>query len=121
MNKRLKYEKYNNSDYIITIDLHNGFSVVALSTYDSEFDIYISTLFLKDNTVDTWKLIEGAEKLEFNATSKTINSAILKFVASELENGFFDYYIDRYNYEMKCFDLGDEILESERLSDANVS
>ena len=113
--QRLKYEKYRNSNEIITIDLHNGYTVIAIST--SENGSYITTLFLKDNTIDTWKLIEKAENLEFHANQNTIDSAILKKVSSFLEEGFFDYYIQRYEYEMKCFDIGDEIKQKERLGD----
>ena len=113
--QRLKYEKYKNSNEIITIDLYNGYTVIAIST--GENGSYITTLFLKDNTIDTWKLIEKAENLEFHANQNTIDSAILKKVSSFLEEGFFDYYIQRYEYEMKCFDIGDEIKQKERLGD----
>ena len=111
----LKYEKYRNSNEIITVDLHNGYTVIAISTREN--GSYITTLFLKENTIDTWKLIENAENLEFHANQNTIDSAILKKVSSFLEEGFFDYYIQRYEYEMKCFDIGDEIKQKERLGD----
>ena len=111
----LKYEKYRNSNEIITIDLRNGYTVIAISTREN--GSYITTLFLKENTIDTWKLIENAENLEFHANQNTINSAILKKVSSFLEEGLFDYYIERYEYEMKCFDIGDEIKQKERLGD----
>ena len=113
--QRLKYEKYRNSNEIITIDLHNGYTVIAIST--GENGSYITTLFLKDNTIDTWKLIEKAENLEFHANQNTIDSAILKKVSSFLEEGFFDYYIERCEYESKCFDIGNEIAEKESLGD----
>ena len=112
--QRLKYEKYRNSNEIITIDLYNGYTVIAIST--GENGSYITTLFLKDNTIDTWKLIEKAENLEFHANQNTINSAILKKVSECLKEGFFDYYIDRYEYESKCFDVGNDLAESERLN-----
>ena len=113
MNKKLKYEKFRNSDNIITIDLHNGYTVIAISTWDIEKKCYIVTLLLKDNTIDTWKLIEDAELLEFYTTNKTINSAILKHVATLLEENFFDYYINRYEYEMSCFNIGNKLVMNE--------
>lgn len=112
--QRLKYEKYRNSNEIITIDLHNGYTVIAISTHEN--GSYITTLFLKENTIDTWKLIENAENLEFHANQNTINSAILKQVSTFLQDGFFDYYIQRYEYETKCFDVGNDLAESERLN-----
>ena len=118
--QRLKYEKFNNSNEVITINLHNGYSVIAVTGFNIENEVYTTTLFLKENTIDTWKLIENAENLEFHANHNAINSAILKKVFEFLKEGFFDYYIERYEYELKCFDIGNEIAEKERLI-VNVS
>ena len=115
--QKLKYEKINNSNEVITIDLHNGYTVIAITGFDAENKVYITTLFLKDNTIDTWKLIEKADKLVFHANNNTINSAILKQVSTFLDEGFFDYYIQRYKYEMNCFDVGNNLAEKERLGD----
>ena len=97
--QKLKYEKFNNSNEVITIDLHNGYTVIAITGFNAENRVYTTTLFLKDNT-----------------NQNTINSAILKQVSTFLEEGFFDYYIQRYEYEMKCFDIGNDLEESERLN-----
>ena len=98
--QRLKYEKFKNSNEIIAIDLHNGYTVIAVSTWNNETRLYTTTLFLKNNTIDRWELIEKAENLEFHANQNTINSAVLKQVSTFLEEGFFDYYIQRsYCYE----------------------
>ena len=114
--QRLKYEKFNNSNEVIMIDLHNGYTVIAITGFNTENKVYTTTLFLKENTIDTWKLIENAENLEFHANQNTINSAILKQVSTFLEEGFFDYYIQRYKYESNCFDIGNDLVESERLN-----
>ena len=113
--QRLKYEKFNNSNDVIMIDLHNGYTVIAITGFNTENRVYTTTLFLKENTIDTWKLIENAENLEFHANHNAINSAILKQVSTFLQEGFFDYYIQRYEYEMKCFDKGNNIYEKERI------
>ena len=115
--QRLKYEKFNSSNDVIAIDLHNGYTVIAVTGFNTENKVYTTTLFLKENTIDTWKLVENAEILEFHANQNTINSAILKKVSEFLKEGFFDYYIERYEHELKCFDIGNEIAEKERLGD----
>ena len=115
--QRLKYEKFNNLNDVIMIDLHNEYTVIAVTGFDVETKTYITTLFLKENTIDTWKLIENAKNLEFHANHNTVNSAILKQVSTFLQEGFFNYYIQRYEYEMKCFDKGNSIYEKERLGD----
>ena len=118
--QRLKYEKFNNSNDVIIIDLHNGYTVIAIKSWNPDEHKYYVQLMLKENTVDKWDLIEKAESIEFNVDYKIINKSILKHIATLLSDGFFDYYIDRYNYELKCFDIGNEIVEKERLI-ANAS
>ncbi len=116
MTKRLKYDRYRGMDNIITIDLHNDYTIIAIIGKD-ENSIYDVQLMLKENTVDKWDLIEKAEHLDFNATDKTIHSAILKTVSDYLQEGFFDFYIERYEYSLKCFDLGNDIYERKRLGE----
>ena len=116
-NNRLEYKNYRGCKDILTIDLHNDYSVIAIKSWNSEEHKYVVQLMLKENTVDKWVLIEKAESLEFNVDYKIINKAILKHVATLLSDGFFDYYIKRYEYELKCFDIGYEIAEKERLGD----
>ena len=117
---RLEYERYKGLNNIITIDLHNGFSVIAINALNYDTGNYEVELHLKDNQISDWKLIEDAEKLEFKTDSKRINSAILKQVATFLNEGFFNKYIERYEYETKCFDRGNELFEMERLGGNNV-
>lgn len=118
--KRLKYTKYKNMDGIITIDLHNGYTILSLIGKD-EAGNYDVELRIKENTVEKWDLIEKAEHITFDAATKNIYSAILKTIGTYLHEGFFDYYIDRYEYDLKCFNIGNEIIESKRLDGANVS
>ena len=115
-NNRLEYKNYRGCKDILTIDLHNDYSVIAIKIWKPEEHKYVVQLMLKENTVDKWVLIEKAESLEFNVDYKIINKAILKHVATLLSDGFFDYYIDRYEYELKCFDRGNSIIEKERLT-----
>lgn len=111
MNKRLKYEKYKGLNNIITFDLHNGYTVIAISAFQKETNVYEVELFLKENTIDRWELIEDAECIAFNTNEKTIYSAILKTISTYLQEGFFDHYIDRYEYELMCFDAGNKLCE----------
>ena len=120
MNKRLKYEHYKELDNIITIDLYNDFSVIAIIS-SNRSRIYNVELRLKGNTFERWDLIGDADNLIFKTTHDKIYSAILKKVSTLLDEGFFNHYIERYNYEMRCFDIGDEKLSEERLSDVNAS
>ena len=115
--KKLKYEKINNSDNAITIDLHNGYTIMAITGCVSE-NVCTTTLFIKCNTIENWSLIENAETLNFTIKPNTnIYIAILKKVSSLLSEGFFDYYIDRYEYELKCYELGSNQLSFKEFLD----
>ena len=116
-NNKLTYTEYRGCKDILTIDLHNDYTVIAIKSWNPDEHKYYVQLMLKEKTVDKWDLIEKAESLEFNVDYKIINKAILKHVATLLSDGFFDYYIKRYEYELKCFDIGNEIAEKERLGD----
>ena len=111
--ERLTYKNYRGCKDILTIDLHNHYTVIAIKSWNPAEHKYTVQLMLKENSVDKWDLIEKAESLEFNVDYKIINKAILKHIATLLSDGFFDYYIDRYEYELKCFDLGNDICERE--------
>lgn len=117
--KRLKYEKYKNMGNVITINLHNGYTVIAIIGKDESYN-YDVELRLKANGIDKWDLIEKAEDLKFDADAN-IHPMILKMIDNYLKEGFFDYYINRYEYELKCFDLGNELEENKRLGKINAS
>lgn len=111
MNKKLVYETYKGCKDIIVIDLHNGYSMVAIKGWNNEKKCYVVELRLKENSIEKWDLIEKAEAIEFNADYKTINREILKHVGTLLSEGFFEYYINRNKYELKCYNKGFEYYE----------
>lgn len=110
----LIYEKYKGTDNILIINLHNGYTIIAIKSWNKEKCIYNVELRLKENTTDKWDLIEKAGNLEFKTNYRHINPAILKQVSTYFQNGFFDYYIHRADYEADCFDKGNELLENEK-------
>lgn len=114
MNNRLTYEEYKGCKDILTIDLHNNYTIIAIKIWNSEKKNYTVELRIKENTIEKWDLIDEGGTLEFNVDYKIINKAILKQVSLLLSEGFFDHYIDRYDYELRCFDIGNEVLDGER-------
>lgn len=116
MDKKLTYSEYRGCKDIISINLNNGYTIIAIKIWNKEKENYTVELRIKENSIEKWDLIENAESLEFNANYKTINSAILKQVATFFNNGFFDYYINRYEYDIECQDRGNDLFEKERLN-----
>ena len=111
-NNKLTYTNYNGCKDIITIDLHNDYTVIAIKSWNPDDNTYTVEFHLKEKTTSMWQLINDATTT-FNADHKSINSAILKHVATLFTDGFYDYFIERYEYDLKCFDIGDNTLSEE--------
>ena len=109
-NDMLRYKNLGNS--VISVNLNNGYSVVAISIWDRGDNVYRTTLYLKGDTYDTLELIEGKEGMVVKADMKTIKGELTKIITNLLKYGFFKHYIERYVYMMKCFDKGNEFFES---------
>lgn len=111
MSNRLTYENYNGCKDIIAIDLHNNYTVIAIKSWNpGNFSV---EFHLKEKTTDMWQLIQDATTV-FNTDNRTINSVILKHVATLFADGFYDYFIERYEYDLKCFDIGNDSLSEDR-------
>lgn len=107
------------SDSVLAINLHNGYTVIAMKLFDFKRKVYRVTFYLKNNDVDTLELMEKQENIEFAGDKKSINSIILKHIANLLREDFYEYYINRYDYMIKCFEKGNELFEKERLNSGN--
>lgn len=69
-----------------------------------------SRIKIEFNKIDT-QLISG--------TRETIEDHIDRIIEYMATNGSFDKYIKQFEYECKCFDLGNEILEQETIKEIN--
>lgn len=97
---------------VISINLKNGHSVNAVTKWDREENTYRMTLYLKGDTYDVLDLIEEKENIVIHTDKKTLFYDVTKIVTGYYLEGFFDNYIRRYDYMMKCFDKGNEFFES---------
>lgn len=101
------------SSNVVEVDLENGYKVVAMANWYNEQKKYYTTLLLHENTVAKWDMLEDAANIEMESDMKSIKRDMAQHVTDLLTDGFFTKYIDRYEYELKCFDKGFEILEKE--------
>lgn len=110
--------KYTNIATVgISVDLHNNYSILVFANWSKENNHYEVIFYIKRNDIDLLELIEKLENVSFqNSDSKSIRTDIANYITTLLSDGFFDYYINRYEYEQKCFDKGNDIFEMERLN-----
>ena len=52
------------ADTSIVVDLHNGYSILAMSRWDKEKRLYNTTLFIKKNEIDRYDLIDLTLRVE---------------------------------------------------------
>ena len=52
MNSRLEYKNYRGCKDILTIDLHNNYTIIEIKSGNPNEKKYTVQLMLKDNTVD---------------------------------------------------------------------
>ncbi len=104
---------------VISINLKNGYSVNAITKWDRDENTYRMSLYLKGDTYDVWDLIEEKDNIKIHTDKKTLFSDVTKIITGYQLEGFFDNYIKRYDYMMKCFDKGNDFFESSRDTNAN--
>jgi hypothetical protein len=109
---------YHSHGETVSVDLKNNYTIFANALYNNETKKYEVTFYIKRNDIDILDLIEKQENIEFETDRSTIKAAILKHTATLLSQGFYDYYIRRYEYMMDCFDRGNALFEQESLENA---
>ena len=118
--QKLTYERVGDS--VLKVDLKNGYEVIASYLSNKERSRYTVSLSLKHKDVNLLDLMDNENDsfaaLEFEDTYKTICPSILKQVSTLLFKGRLQYYIDRYEYMLQCFDKGNEILSNEGRGDS---
>lgn len=104
----------------IEFDLEYDYKIKAEYVFDKELGKYIVTFYLRQSQVGMWDQIDKATDITFDSPCETIKTDIAKYFTKLLIKGFFQYYIDRYVYQMKCFDKGNDLYEKERLNAQQV-
>lgn len=95
---------------VIEINLGNKYQVVAMLNWKRENNKYGVTLLLHEDSISKWELISENE-FEIESDPKVIRQNVVKFIEELLIDNYFDKFISVYEYELKCFDLGNDVLE----------
>lgn len=104
----MRYKKHGET---ISVDLGNGYSVWGMALWNYENHYYNMTLYLQDNAIQQLRLVEEAENIHFKANRKILYAEMTRYIQKLIEDGFFVAYIEKYQYEMSCFDKGNEFFE----------
>lgn len=105
--------------YTVDVDLkdygYDGYSVECTYKYMKKSEKYLLRMGLKPKNSENRIKVELQEidTQYISGTSETIEDHILRIIEqAACHHKFFDQYIERYEYECKCFDIGNIILEN---------
>ena len=103
----------NIGDLVIRIDLQEvNYEVIAMAKWDKDIRKYIASLYIKRYDIEQFDLMKEYEIITFAAGRRNIKPTITHFVENEYRKGKLQYYIDRYEYYLKCFDKGNDYFEN---------
>lgn len=103
----------NIGDLVISIDLKEvNYEVIAIAKWDKNSKKYLASLYLKRYDIEQFDLMREYATLTFHGNRHNIKPTITHFVEEEYDDGKLQYYIDRYEYYLKCFDKGNDYFEN---------
>lgn len=111
--------KYKNKRTTITIDLpeecgHEGYSVDCSYFYDKNEKQYLVSMELFRNDIKDKQLIDSQY---INGDENAIEFNIRHIVEYASMSGYFEKYIQKYEYTYKCFDKGNDFFETDDLDE----
>lgn len=100
----------------IEFNLENDYQIKAEYIYDRAIEKYLVSFYIRQAQIRMWDQLDKATDIVFDSSREIIKTDIAKYFTKLLIEGFFKYYIDRYEYHMNCFDRGNDLYERERLN-----
>lgn len=117
--------RHKNEGYVIKVHLpeecgFDEYSIECRYKYNKQNDKYLLSMWLIREDIDDRFKIDGQEidAQYIHSSRETIKQDICRIVEQASLSGFFDYYIQRYEYTYLCFDRGNDLCEKERMSKA---
>lgn len=94
---------------------YNGFYVECMYLYDKNKEKYRLSMSLKYKDIpDKFKIeTHGIDTQYITSTRENVRENIARIVEQACKVGFFEPYIDAFNYTYACCDKGSEILDAE--------
>lgn len=95
---------------------HEGYMVECRYRFDKKVGKYQLSMWLKRDDIDDTFRIDSQEidTQYIRGTRDSIRGYINRIVEQASSSGFFEPYIERYEYTYRCCEVGMEVLEKER-------
>lgn len=107
-----KYKGYT-LEFDLPQDKYKGYSVECTYKYSKKKEKYGISMWLKRKDLrDKFKIeSEEIDTQYIYGTKETIVDYISRIVEQMVINNHFDDYVERFEYTIKCFDIGCEVLD----------
>lgn len=113
--------KLKKKGYTIEIHLpeeygYKGYSVECTYKYHKNKEKYSLCVILKHNDISNqFRLCTQEIDTQYiSSTRESIEENICRIIEQASSCGFFDHFIKRFEYELSCFEKGNELFEQER-------
>lgn len=84
--------------------------------YDYKTENYLLNMRLGCKSIDERMMVDvtDIDTQHISGDKRTIIANIRRIVIQACKTGFFDEYVKHFEFVLKCFDIGYEVLEEER-------
>lgn len=117
--------KPRHKGYTLEIDIsklgYKNYMVECSYHFDKTREKYLLSMWIKRIDLED-RMILSSKKVDtqyISGNRETIEENICRVVHQACLSGYFDYFVERYEYELKAFERGNELYELERLNIAN--
>ena len=106
----LRYENGGNTIYVKLP--HTDYTVQMTANWIDTEKEYICKTFISRNDIEKYSLAE--ENIRISSDIKTIKIKMASYITDKFNKGDYKRHIDIYEYENKCFEIGNDLMESNR-------
>ena len=104
--------RYRNEGTTISVNLpRTDYTVYMMANYNKETDTYHTKLYIMRKDVEDINLID--DEFKFKSNFANLKSDMANHITEQFNKGYFKYYIDSYEYQQKCFNIGLEEMEND--------
>lgn len=100
---------------------YQNYFVECTYYFDKPKNKYILSMWLNRNDMED-RMRVSSKKVDtqyLSGSKETIVENICRVVHQACLFGYFNHFIERYEYELACFERGNELFEQERLHQVN--
>lgn len=103
--------RYENGGNTIFVKLpHTDYTVMMMANWVDADKEYSCKTYISRNDTENFSVVE--ENIKISSDIKTIKIKMASYITDRFNKGNYNRFIEIYEYENKCFEIGNDIMES---------